>query len=77
MLRRGIPMPKTDKRLLHLTDPNVTENFNRVLKEVDKGSKSVVGITLTTDSTGKVTGGTATLLDNSTVAITVAAAEST
>ena len=28
-------MPKTDSRLLHLTDPNVTENFNRVLQEVD------------------------------------------
>lgn len=61
-------MPKTDSRLLHLSDPNVTENFNRVLKETDKG---VAGIALTVDATGKVTGGTATLLDGSEVEITV------
>ena len=70
-------MPKTDNRLLHLTDPNVTENFNRVLKEVDKASKSVVGIALTTDAAGKVTGGTAALLNGSEVEITVAPAETT
>lgn len=61
-------MPKTDSRLLHLSDPNVTENFNRVLKETDKG---VAGIALTVDATGKVTGGTATLLDGSEAEITV------
>lgn len=38
--------------------------------------KSVKSIALTTDETGKVTGGTATLTDDSTVPITVTTSES-
>lgn len=37
--------------------------------------KSVKALALTTDSAGKVTGGTCTLSDNSTIAVTVTTAE--
>ena len=65
-------MPLIDKRLLDLTDPTASENFNRVLKVAD--GATVASITLTVDATGKVTGGTAVMKDGTTVPVTVAAA---
>ena len=67
-------MPQIDGRLRHLPDPDVTENFNRVLKVAGKG---VAEISLTVDASGKITGGTAVLLDGSEVPVTVETAEST
>lgn len=65
-------MPKIDSRLLDMTDPVAAENFNRTLKEARTIIQSVV---LTADATGKITGGTLTLKDKSTVPITVSASE--
>lgn len=61
-------MPKIDGRLLDMTDPVATENFNRTLKESGAAIKTVV---LAADSAGKITGGTVTLVDKSTIPITV------
>ena len=63
-------MPTIDSRLLDMTDPVAVENFNRTLNAISGAIKSVV---LDADATGKITGGTITLANNSTIAITVAA----
>nr|DAE53197.1 MAG TPA: hypothetical protein [Caudoviricetes sp.] len=60
-----------DKRLLDLTDPMVTENFNRVLS-----LSAVSAVTLTADASGKITGGTMTLEGGKEVPITVETAGS-
>lgn len=65
-------MPKIDSRLLDMTDPVAAENFNRTLKEAGTMIESVV---LTSDATGKITGGTLTMKDKTTVPITVSASE--
>lgn len=57
---------KIDKRLLDLTDPMATENFNRVLNLA-----AVSAVTLTADASGKITGGTMTLEGGEKVPITV------
>lgn len=57
---------KIDKRLLDLTDPMATENFNRVLNLA-----AVSAVTLTADASGKITGGTMTLEGGKKVPITV------
>lgn len=62
-------MLKIDKRLLDMTDPAAIENFNRILKIC---GASISSIALTADETGKITGGTVTLSDESTIPITVA-----
>lgn len=62
-------MLKIDKRLLDMTDPAAIENFNRVLKLC---GAAISSIALTADETGKITGGTVTLSDKSTIPITVA-----
>lgn len=61
-------MLKIDKRLLDMTDPAAIENFNRVLKLC---GAAISSIALTADETGKITGGTVTLGDKSTIPITV------
>lgn len=62
---------KIDKRLLDLTDPMATENFNRVLHLT-----AVSAVTLTADAAGKITGGTMTLEGGKKVPITVETAGS-
>ena len=62
-------MLKIDKRLLDMTDPAAIENFNRILKLC---CAAISSIALTADETGKITGGTVTLSDESTIPITVA-----
>ena len=62
-------MLKIDKRLLDMTDHAAIENFNRILKIC---GASISSIALTADETGKITGGTVTLSDESTIPITVA-----
>lgn len=62
-------MLKIDKRLLDMTDPAAIENFNRILKLC---GSAISSIALTADETGKITGGTVTLSDESTIPITVA-----
>lgn len=62
---------KIDKRLLDLTDPMATENFNRVLNLA-----AVSAVTLTADAAGKITGGTMTLEGGKKVPITVETAGS-
>ena len=63
-------MPKIDSSLLDMTDPVVAENFNRTLKAAGAMIESVV---LTADTSGKITGGTVTMKDKTTVPITVSA----
>lgn len=66
-------MPKIDPRLLDMTDPVATENFNRVLG-ADEAS-GIASVVLTADGDGKITGGTVTLEDGkTTIPITVSAA---
>ena len=66
-------MPKSDSRLLDMTDPVATENFNRVLG-VEKAS-GIASVVLTADAAGKITGGTITLADKkTTIPITVSTA---
>lgn len=60
-----------DNRLLDLTDPMATENFNRVLNLA-----AVSAVTLTADASGKITGGTMTLESGKEVPITVETAGS-
>ena len=60
---------KIDKRLLDMTDPAAIENFNRILTIC---GAAISSIDLTADETGKITGGTVTLSDESTIPITVA-----
>ena len=62
-------MPKIDSRLLDLTDPVVTENFNRTIAATE-----IATIALTADGTGKITGGTATTKAGKKVAVTVTTA---
>lgn len=62
---------KIDKRLLDLTDPMATENFNRVLNLA-----AVSAVTLTADASGKITGGTMTLEGGKKIPITVETAGS-
>nr|DAK87144.1 MAG TPA: hypothetical protein [Caudoviricetes sp.] len=62
-------MPKIDSRLLDLTDPVVAENFNRTISATE-----IAAIALTADSTGKITGGTATTKGGKKVTITVTTA---
>ena len=62
---------KIDKRVLDLTDPMATENFNRVLNLA-----AVSAVTLTADASGKITGGTMTLEGGKKVPITVETAGS-
>ena len=62
-------MLKIDKRLLDMADPAAIENFNRILKIC---GAAISSIALTADETGKITGGTVTLSDESTIPITVA-----
>ena len=52
-----------------MTDPAAIENFNRILKIC---GAAISSIALTADETGKITGGTVTLSDESTIPITVA-----
>lgn len=66
-------MPQIDSRLLDMTDPVVTENFNRTLKASGSAIKSVV---LQADAAGKITGGTITLTDKTAIPITVQSAAS-
>ena len=63
-------MPKIDSSLLDMTDPVAAENFNRALKAASSMIESVV---LTADAAGKITGGTVTMKDKTTVPITVSA----
>ena len=63
-------MPKIDSRLLDMTDPVAAENFNRTLKAAGSMIESVV---LIADAAGKITGGTVTMKDKTTVPITVSA----
>ena len=62
-------MLKIDKRLLDMPAPAAIENFNRILKIC---GAAISSIALTADETGKITGGTVTLSDESTIPITVA-----
>ena len=62
---------KIDKRLLDLTDPMATENFNRVLNLA-----AVSAVTLTANASGKITGGTMTLEGGKKIPITVETAGS-
>lgn len=64
-------MLKIDSRLLDMTDPVATENFNRTLNAI---AGAIVSIVLNADATGKITGGTATMTDDSTIDITVTTA---
>lgn len=64
-------MPIIDKRLLDMTDPVATENFNRTLKAI---SGAIASVELSADATGKITGGAITLSDDSTIPITVTTA---
>ena len=66
-------MPQIDSRLLDMTDPVATENFNRTLKASGSAIKSVV---LQADAVGKITGGTITLTDKTAIPITVQSASS-
>lgn len=61
-------MPKIDQRLLDMTDPVAAENFNRTLKA---SGAAIVSVVLSTDAAGKITGGTVTLSDKTTIPITV------
>ena len=63
-------MPKIDSSLLDMSDPVAAENFNRTLKAARGMIESVV---LTADTSGKITGGTVTMKDKTTVPITVSA----
>lgn len=63
-------MPKIDSSLLDMTDPVAAENFNRTLKAAGAMIESVV---LTADTSGKITGGTVTMKNKTTVPITVSA----
>lgn len=63
-------MPKIDSSLLDMTDPVAAENFNRTLKAAGSMIESVV---LIADAAGKITGGTVTMKDKTTVPITVSA----
>lgn len=64
-------MLKIDSRLLDMTDPVATENFNRTLNAI---AGAIVSIVLNADATGKITGGTVTMADKSTIDITVTTA---
>ena len=64
-------MLKIDSRLLDMTDPVATENFNRTLNAM---AGAIVSIVLNADATGKITGGTVTMADDSTIDITVTTA---
>lgn len=63
-------MPKINSSLLDMTDPVAAENFNRTLKAASSMIESLV---LTADAAGKITGGTVTMKDKTTVPITVSA----
>ena len=63
-------MPKIDSSLLDMTDPVAAENFNRTLKAAGSMIESVV---LIADAAGKISGGTVTMKDKTTVPITVSA----
>ena len=54
-----------------MTDPVATENFNRTLNAI---AGAIVSIVLNADATGKITGGTVTMADDSTIDITVTTA---
>lgn len=64
-------MLKIDSRLLDMTDPVATENFNRTLKAI---AGAIASIVLNADATGKIIGGTVTMADDSTIDITVTTA---
>lgn len=64
-------MLKIDSRLLDMDNPEAIENFNRVLKIC---GAAITGIALTADANGKITGGTVTLGDKSTIPVTVTTA---
>lgn len=61
-------MPKIDQRLLDMTDPVAAENFNRTLKA---SGAAIVSVVLSADAAGKITGGTVTFSDKTTIPITV------
>ena len=61
-------MLEIDSRLLDMDGPEAIENFNRVLKIC---GAAITAVALTADATGKITGGTVTLGDKSTIPITV------
>lgn len=64
-------MLKIDSRLKDMNDPESIENFNRVLKIC---GASISKVSLAADSTGKITGGSVTISDKTTVPITVTTA---
>lgn len=63
--------PKGDKGDTGLTGPKGDKGDAGPKGAAGADGKSITSIALTTDGTGKVTGGTATLSDQSTIQITV------